>query len=312
MMSAPDRVEDSTRKGSGRRYAQGLFIRAMFEPELPGIPPPPEAPWYERLRSRLFGHWKWPGWLAFLYLVVTEIPDWRHRIEFWLGTAEAMGGYLGTAAAVVGSTYFRWALLIGTAGYLLFFGEPKRGVQRHYWWPYVGWSVFGLCLTTILVTIGWGGLQVYIQKEVGKRDQEIQNRSLGKPVFWHLTDYNRGASAYELDQVPEDERFEINVKCLPDSISRTFVEDFGKIFTDHNWKIKANCLFSDVRPDFMGLSIGISDENANGSGLKADKIPENAQKLSKIFVGAQIPFYWSLGKLKRDEFCLIVGNGPNP
>jgi hypothetical protein len=113
----------------------------MSEPELPGIPPPPQAAWYERLRSRLFGHWKWPGWLAFFYLVITEIPDWGHRVEFWFDTVKAMGGALGVIAIIVASSYFRWTLFIGSVGYLIFVGEPNRGVQRHYWWPYVGWSV---------------------------------------------------------------------------------------------------------------------------------------------------------------------------
>jgi hypothetical protein len=72
----------------------------MDEPELPGIPPPPpppeppRPPWYKPLQSQLFGRWKWPGWAGFLYIVLTEVPDWRHRIDFWLNTAETMGGYL--------------------------------------------------------------------------------------------------------------------------------------------------------------------------------------------------------------------------
>jgi hypothetical protein len=72
-----------------------------------GTSPTPQAAWYKRLQSRLFGHWKWPGWLAFLYLVITEVPDWGHRVEFWFNAVKAMGGALGVIAIIIDSSYFR-------------------------------------------------------------------------------------------------------------------------------------------------------------------------------------------------------------
>ena len=158
------------------------------QPELPGLPPPPEPPkptWFKRLPSRLFGRWKWPGWTAFLYLVFTEVPDWRHRIDFWLSTAEKMGGYIGSIAAVVGSTYFRWALFVGAIGYLVFVGEPKRGVQRHYWLPYAAWSILGICLTVTVIATGWGAIQAYIQTQVlhGIEARQLPDRRLSQDVL---------------------------------------------------------------------------------------------------------------------------------
>lgn len=286
----------------------------MDEPELPGIPPPPEPPrppWYELLRSRLFGRWKWPGWAGFLYIVLTEVPDWRHRIDFWLNTAEAMGGYLGMAAAFIGSSYFRWGLFSGAIAYLVFVGEPRRGVQRHQWLPYLGWAVFGICISAFVVTAGWGAITIYIQEQVNGADQALQRQAATRPLFWHLTDYNKNALGFALDQTPQDKRFEVLIQCLPDATSRTYVEDLANAFLAHQWSVKANCLFSQLKPDFLGVEIAVSEKLA---GRQLSDIPDNAKTLAQLLTDAQIPFTLGAEGLVKEEkdVMLFVGNGPRP
>ncbi len=150
----------------------------MADPELPGIPPKPEPPWQRRLWEQLSSRRKRPAWFGIALWIITEIPDWRHRLDFWFGTVEAMGGYLGDAAVVLGSTYFRWGILIIALGYLVFVGEPKRGVQRHPWWPIVGWSVLGACLTAITITLGAGYFEMRVRHGISERPLIINQRSL--------------------------------------------------------------------------------------------------------------------------------------
>jgi hypothetical protein len=136
----------------------------MSEPELPGIPKPP---WRERLR-RLFNRRQWPAWAIGLYLVITEVPDWRHRLDFWLDTAESVNPYLGIVAAVLSSGYFRWGLFGAAVGYLILVGEPRRGVQRHHWWPYLAWTVLAICVTAVIITAGVGYFELRVRKAISQ------------------------------------------------------------------------------------------------------------------------------------------------
>jgi hypothetical protein len=225
------------------------------EPELP-LEPVPAINW-RAVRQRaylLVTAPKIPAWLVIILLVLKEVPDWKSRYDFWLAAAASLGGIPGMIASVIGSGYFAPIAAITAAAYIILIGEPKKGVQRHHWWPYIGWSVFGALVTVMVVTGIVGYVEIYIKDEVGKRDEAIQKQSAVRPVFWHLTDFEKTTLAFALDQIPEDKRFEIKVKCLPDAGSRTFVEDFAKVAIDHKWKISANCFFSDIRPD---LSAGV-------------------------------------------------------
>jgi hypothetical protein len=105
---------------------------------------------------RLFSRRKLPSWAVILYLVITEVPDWRGRLEFWLDAAQQVNPYLAIAATVAGSAYFRWGLFAAALAYLSLVGEPSRGVQHHHWWPHVAWSILIVCFTAIVITAGVG------------------------------------------------------------------------------------------------------------------------------------------------------------
>jgi len=69
-------------------------------------------------------------------------------------------------AIVIGSPYFSVALAIAGIAWLVLVGEPRKGVQRHHWLPYLGWIVFAICFTAIVLTAGWGAIQVYARNAV--------------------------------------------------------------------------------------------------------------------------------------------------
>jgi hypothetical protein len=260
----------------------------------------------ERIRTILFGRVKLPGWAAILFGIITGIPDWKHRLDFWLGAVIAAGGYLGMVAAVIASPYFSPGLVLAGLAYLLLVGEPKKGVQRHPWWPYIGWSIVSLCFAATVITAIIGGVQITIKQQVGQQIQEFQKQAFEAPMFWHLTEWEKYSLGYALDKIKEGDRFPINILCLPDANPRTFVEDIGKVFIDHKWTVAANCLFNKVRPDLVGLFIVVSKET-NG---KIDQAPANARILAQLFEEARISYQFALDEIKKDEFSLVVGNAP--
>jgi hypothetical protein len=260
----------------------------------------------ERIRSILFGRIKLPGWAAILFAIITGIPDWKSRLDFWLGAVVAAGGYLGMVAAAIASPYFSPGLALAGLAYLLFVGEPKKGVQRHPWWPYVGWSIVSICFAATALTAIIGGVQISIKQQVGQQIQEFQKQAFEAPMFWHLTEWEKYSLGYALDKIKDVDRFKINIRCLPDANPRTFVEDIAKVFLDHKWNVEANCFFSNVRPDLVGLFIGVSKET-NG---KIDQAPANARTLARLLDEAGISYGVALGENKKDEFSLVVGNAP--
>jgi hypothetical protein len=229
------------------------------EPELP-LEPIPAVNW-PAVRKRayvLVTKPKLPAWAVIALLVLQQIPDWKSRYDFWLAAAKSLGGAPAMIASIIGSPYFGLIAGVMAGAYIVLIGEPKTKTQRHHWWPYIGWSIFGILLTVMVVAGIVGYVEIYIKQEVGSRDEAIQRQSAARPVFWHLTDFEKTSLGYALDQVPEDKRFPVQIRCLPDAGSRTHVKDLAKVFIDHQWKITANCLFSNVRPDLVGLYLVVA------------------------------------------------------
>jgi hypothetical protein len=280
------------------------------EPELP-LEPTPAINW-PAIRKRayvLVTAPKLPAWAVIALLVLQQIPDWKSRYDFWLAAAKSLGGAPAMIASTIGSPYFGLIAGVTAAAYIVLVGEPKKSTQRHHWWPYIGWSIFGILLTVVVVTGIVGYVEIYIKQEVGVRDEAIQKQSAVRPVFWHLTDFEKIALGSALDAVPEDKRWQIQIRCLPDAGSRTYVEDLAKVLIDHKWKIAANCLFSNVRPDLVGLYI-VAAKKFGGKNFQ--DLPGHIQTMAKIFNDAKIPGEWStdFDDSLGDDPALVVGNAP--
>ncbi len=265
--------------------------------------------WFQRVKSMFTKPVKLPGWAALLLVIIQIVPDWKSRIDFWLDVAERTGGYVAVAAGIFLSPYFTPGLLLGGLLWIVFAGEAPRGVQRHHWLRYVGWSVFLICFTALVLTAGYGAIEIRIEQEVSKRDADLQKQAAIRPVYWHPTDFEKSSLAFALDQVPADQRFEIKILCLPDAGSRTFVEDLAKVFLDHQWKVTSNCLFNKLRPSLTGLAVAASPSLI---AKKDAEMPKELQTLIKILVASQIPTQFGQydDGSGADDFYLVVGNAP--
>jgi hypothetical protein len=122
------------------------------------------AVWLARAKTMINQPIKLPGWAALLLFIYTIIPDTVSRISFWIETAKTTGGYVAYAAAIVSSPYFGPALLAAGLAWILFVGEPAKGVQRHHWMRYVGWAVIAICVTAIIVTATYGWFELRLRQ----------------------------------------------------------------------------------------------------------------------------------------------------
>jgi hypothetical protein len=112
-------------------------------------------------------------WLLILWAIFREVPDWNHRIDFWLDVAKQAGGASGTIARIVQSGYFSLGLVVAAVAYLIFVGEPQAGVQRHRWWRYIGWGTAALVAGTTIWAAWWGYVEIYIREQVASRQATI-------------------------------------------------------------------------------------------------------------------------------------------
>lgn len=145
--------------------------------------------------------------------------------------------------------------------------------------------------------------------EIGrlKKDLEMSRQP------WTMKDDMRSALATEIAKVPEGERFKVVFWCSQDTNSRTFLEDFGKVFKDHKWDVSANCLFNNMRAGIRGIWITFkAGKEKEGKPVNFDEVPGDAVKMGRIFNAARIPFSWGLNEtLKDGEWYVGVGIGPN-
>jgi hypothetical protein len=269
----------------------------MSEPELPGFPAAPSPPLSLRLR-RLFTTPKLPGWAVLLLLVIQWVPDWKYRFDFWLDAARQAGGYVGGAADVIGSPYF--SLGMATAGilWLAFVGEPQRGVLRDPRWRYVGWAIFGICLSAIVITAVWGSLQAYIAKEVTQRTTE---------QFWHLRPDQTEKLGKALDAVPVEQRFPIQIRVVfANAQALTLGNDLIEEFQRHGWTVSGGQDMS-LRPDLLGINFIV----ALDWGRKDKDMPPHAKELADIFDHADVKYSGAWERnFANNSLQLAIGSRP--
>lgn len=181
-----------------------------------------------------------------LLWIVTEIPDWKSRLDFWLEAARRAGDYTSGAAAMIGSPYFGIGLVAAGISWLIFVGEPQRGVQRHNWLPYLGWSIVALCFTAIVVTSGWGAIQIYTNEKVEESH------------FWYLSESQRLSLGKELRSTMDSMRFPVRIMYdLGDFQSATMANDLNKVFIGSGWKASKEMRLG-MDPTIMGIDFVIS------------------------------------------------------
>ena len=269
------------------------------------------APIKARLQTavfeRPFAFRKWPGWAVIVLGFGERAALYEERIREAFHIVRDMGAEPEAIVSALESPWFSAALVIAGVGYLIFVGEPREGVQRHPWWPYVGWSVFAFCLTAIVLVPTVGAIEIYLNREVNQRVSDFQRRAA--PTFWSLTDGQKQILAAVLASIPEKERFPVQSMVLIGSTqSQAYGQEISNVFTANQWTMNGT-MDTTLRPDLLGLHIVVPE------GAKSDDdLSPNTKKLAEILFRAQIRFRFSQkpGFKKEQGAALAVGSGPEP
>lgn len=91
-----------------------------------------------------------------------RLLDIGGRLDLLVRVIEQIGGSPALIASIVSSVWFSVALVAAGVVYLIFVGEPGRGVQRQRWWSAIGWGIFVLSFAGMVgtATVGYVVLQV--------------------------------------------------------------------------------------------------------------------------------------------------------
>lgn len=249
------------------------------------------ARWIARAKLMVTQPIKLPGWAALLLFVYTIIPDTISRLSFWIETAKTTGGYIAYAATAVSSPYFGPALLVAGLGWILFVGEPAKGVQRHHWLRYIGWSVIAVCVTAIIVTATYGWFELKLRQTYDEGAAGVPRGGAPDAI-----DPNRPQTPFAAANwgtvTPDQKR--ILVQELPKLPLKTRRVDFFSVPNDNvGWQYWHQ--FNDVfqrsgiaAPRNDQLPRGLDEEGLMLEVRDKSDIPEAAQKLLEAFKIASI------------------------
>jgi hypothetical protein len=252
---------------------------------------------------------KLPGWASIALGFASRIIEHEERVRHAYDVMRELGGEPEMIAAIVESPWSSFALVLGGVAYLIFVGEPEKGVQCHYWWPIVGWSIVSLCLLGIVLVIGYGSIYYLGSKLADEKIQSIQRQALSGQVFWRMTDFDKFMLGQALDAVPENERFEFKIWCSQDTNSRTYTKDLAQLLTDHHWKPTVNCMFNNLKSGIFGL--WVTGKAKAGTPVDLSKMPPEVRKMGEIFQTSKIPFVWGANdQIPDNDYYLAIGVGP--
>jgi hypothetical protein len=143
---------------------------------------------------------KVPAWAVLIWNLLLLYSDWRGRLEIYLETVREMGGLTGNIASAIINPWFTPLATTAAVLWILFMGEPRRGVIRHPRWPIIGWIAAGCFFTAIAATTIWpqpctiwGVIELYIRTEIAKgiagvprNTPDVNSSLLRCPRFIHI------------------------------------------------------------------------------------------------------------------------------
>lgn len=252
---------------------------------------------------------KLPGWISVLVGASSRFLEHEERIRRAYHAIHDLGGEPEMISQLIQSYWFSFGLIAAGVAYLVFVGEPEKGVQRQPWWPIVGWISVSICISLVVAMTCYGYFQYRIIEEAGKQTDIVRRQALGGQLFWHMTEIEKMRFGEALDQVPESERFDFKIWCSQDVNSKTYTEDLAQVLVEHKWKAAPNCLFNNLKAGIFG--IWISMKAKPGTEVDLSKAPPEVKKISEIFIAAQISFVWGANEqLPDNDYYVAVGVGP--
>jgi hypothetical protein len=197
-----------------------------------------------------------------------------------------MTGLLGLVASVVGSRYLSPTLLVLGIFWLLFIGEPKRGVLRDRRWSYVGWGFACVLFFCVFATAEAGYIASVIQ------------------LPRHLSDIQRQIITNEIKPIANQFPQPVTVQSLLESESVGYCLEIERALV-------AGGLYLDLQ-DNVTLLPRTMTGNPPGVFIQVadDRHPPSlAMKLKKVLQDAGIyVFYASNYTYHGDMFALSVGS----
>jgi hypothetical protein len=245
---------------------------------------PPDKPnsvmeFLGKLRSRLATPIKIPAWLVIGFGAYRGIPDLFSETEWWIDAARDASGAIGPAAMLIASPYFGPALVLVGVLWLIFVGEPQKGILRAHWWLYVGWAGVGLLFVGVLMTATFGyALSTFGPRHLHKWQKEalVEHLVLPPNVSQHfMLTYEMGCS---------------DCQGYANEIALVFIQDRNWIFGGiGNGTI---LMGPTVKPQPAGVVIDYEDSKTQGVPLHiiegaftVAKIPFTVRKFVTPFLG---------------------------
>jgi hypothetical protein len=124
---------------------------------------------------------RWPGFALAALGIGWRLLDVGGRLDMLSRVVEGMGGNPAMIAPIISSVWFSVGLVVLGVAYVVFLGEPKKGVQRHPAWPYVAWIVVIICLTLMIAIPGYGAIELYIRREIAKGETGVPRNTPDPP-----------------------------------------------------------------------------------------------------------------------------------
>ncbi len=249
-------------------------------------------------------HW---GWFSL---------DVLGRLDVLWRVVESTGGSPALIATIISSWQFSVALIVVGLGYTIFVGEPRAGVQRHPWWPYIAASVFFICFTIMASVAIYGWYEVQQRKAYAAGAAGIpRNSSPANPK----TDSNQrpiysDAPRYLTpDQqrllIAEGGKFHTELSGFQVTFLETDMETFAFASALNTTFARAAIQTRGVSPQALGepgregIMIEVPDRN-NPS--------ESASRLQQLLLIADIqaPFVQTIPLFKEVPVVLFVGPRP--
>jgi hypothetical protein len=226
---------------------------------------------------------KWPGYaLWFLGLVQTSIHwgwftllDNIGRLDMLWRAAESAGG---TPAMLTTAILWPWTgiiLIVFGVLYVVFVGEPPSGVQRHPWWPYVGWAIVAFVFVSMVGTAIYGAVALRPVADLEARLAKLEPRRLSVEQRRIIT-----STLVDSSERLGDISIEL-ISVLTCGDCNQYTADFGETLSGVKWKIKETGGIAITGTSPKGLAILTPDS--------ANPLPE-AKALADALTAAKIPF----------------------
>jgi len=233
---------------------------------------------FHNLYSLVFNLRKLPGWTLIVLGLGWKALDILGRIDVFLKVADSVGGTPALITSVLTSIWTSIVLVAMGTAYLIFVGEPQKGVQRQPWWPYVGYTIALIFFGFAATMVGYGALELYIRKEIAKgvsglpRDTPAnpQNES-GKPLYGApraLTENQKRLLIAELAKV-RSELPSISITYLDgDMEAFAYADEIRRCFSRSAVFVPPLRQAQMGEPDWNGLLLEVPDANQPSAKAK--------------------------------------------